>query len=101
MWTAVEGDDYGRIRAARAAFIVIIEYFVAFRGEEIGKADLMAMIKFWDKGMRHPDHPHVPLMLSGRFKGETGQKLSFQPLAHVTDRGCNISLWLIQYMKSL
>ena len=37
MLTAEEGDDYGRMRATRAACVVILEYFAALRGGEIGK----------------------------------------------------------------
>ena len=92
MWLAAKGDDYNRMRVARAACIIIVGYFAVMRGEDIGKADFGAMVKYWDKGMRHPDHPHVPLMLSGRFKGETGQKLFCQPLEYLTDGGCNISI---------
>ena len=75
--------------------------FCGFERRINWKSDLAAMIKYWDKGMGHPDHPHAPLMLSSRFKWETRQKLFCQTLAHVTDRGCNISLWLSQYMQSL
>ena len=94
MWMGAEGDDYARMRATRVECVIIIGYFAALRGEKIGKADLGAMIKYWDKGMGHPDHPHVLLMLSGRFKGETREKIFCQPLEHVRDRGYNISFWL-------
>ena len=33
MWTAAEGDDYGRTRTARASCVVIVAYFVDLRGE--------------------------------------------------------------------
>ena len=77
MWMAAEGGNYGRIRAVRAECIVIIGYFAALRGEEIGKAYLGSKIKYWNKGMGHPDNPRVPLMLSSRFKWDTKQKLFF------------------------
>ena len=94
IWRAAEGDDYGRMRVTRVVCIVLVRYFAALRGEEIRKEDSGVMIKYWDKGMGHPDHPHFPLMLSSRFKVETGKKLFCQPFAHVTDVGCNISCWL-------
>ena len=43
----------------------------------------------------------MPLVFVGRFKGQKGEKLFCQPLAFVTDGGCQIGIWFIQLIKAL
>ena len=43
----------------------------------------------------------MPLVLVGRFKGQTEEKLFCQPLAFVSDGGCQIGMWFIRLMTML
>ena len=46
--------------------------------------------------MNHPGYPHIPMLLSGSFKGEVGIKLLCQPLdANRQDRrnSAQCGLW--------
>ena len=55
---------------AIAACIVITGYHGSFRGEEIGKANLGAMRKYWKEAIDHPDIKQIPLILAGTLKGK-------------------------------
>ena len=51
--------------------------------------------------MNHSNHKHVPLMMSGTFKKETGIKYFCQPLAMHTTGGRDLSVWFIRLMDIL
>ena len=72
---------------------LISGYFGGLQGEEIGKADKGAMLKRWIKSVSHEVNPFVPLMLVGRFKRVTGEKLFCQPLATKTNNGRRLDTW--------
>jgi hypothetical protein len=69
-------------------------FAAGLRGEEIARMDLRAIRKHWNESMEHPDAPHVPLMLAGWFKRESGEKLFCQPLALESKSGSQIRLWM-------
>ena len=92
-------DKFESKRTATTACILVAGYFASLRGEEIAKVDLGAMNKYWDEAMNHPKHKHVPLMMSGTFKKETGIKYFCQPLAMHTTGGRDLSVWFIRLMK--
>jgi hypothetical protein len=92
-WVTFEKDDEGRTKASVTATMLISGFFAALRGEEIVRADLGAIRKFWDEAVSWKGAEHVLLMLAGRFKRETGEKLFCQPLAAVTKSGVIIRQW--------
>lgn len=100
-WDFFGIDNYSKLSISRAACIIITGYYGGLRGEEIGKAYLGAIRYFWNEGISHPDHPHVPLILAGSFKGETGIKLFCQPLAAITRDGRNLESWFSRYVSCL
>ena len=57
-------------------------------------------MKHWDKSMFHEGNPFVPLMLVGRFKRVTGEKLFSQPLAAVTNGGRKLDKWFARLLSS-
>ena len=59
------------------------------------------MNKYLDKAMNHTNHKHVPLMMSGTFKKETGIKYFCQPLAMHTTGGRDLSVWFVCLMTFL
>ena len=73
-------------------------YFASLQGEEIAKVDLGAINKYRDKAMNHMNHKHVPLMMSGTFKKETGIKYFCQSLAMHTTGGQDLSVWFVRLM---
>jgi hypothetical protein len=81
--------------------MLITGFFAALRGEEIVRTDVGAIRKDWNEAMGWKDAPHVSLMLAGRFKRETGEKLFCQPLAAVTKSGVDIRLWLFRAISEL
>ena len=48
------------------------------------------MREHWEESTQGFNHPHVPLMMAGKFKRETGIKLFCQPLAMKSDSGVDI-----------
>jgi hypothetical protein len=100
-WVTFEKDDEGRLKAANLACMLITGFFAALRGEEIIRADVGAIRKYWDEAIGWPGAEHVPLMLAGRFKRETGEKLFCQPLAAKTKSGIDIRRWFHRYLMML
>jgi hypothetical protein len=99
-WELFEGDAHGKLKTALTAVSVIGGFAAVLRGEEIVRMDLGAIRKHWNESMEHPDAPHVPLMLAGRFKREVGEKLFCQPLALESKSGLKIWLWMFWLIGS-
>jgi hypothetical protein len=95
-WELFEGDEHGQLKTALTAVSLIGGFAAGLRGEEIVRMDLGAIRKHWNESMEHPDAPHVPLMLAGRFKREIGEKLFCQPLALESKSGLKIRLWMFR-----
>jgi hypothetical protein len=81
--------------------MLITGFFAALQGEEIIRADVGAMRKYWDEAVGWPGAQHVPLMLAGRFKRETGEKLFCQPLAAKSASGVDIRRWFHRCLSTL
>ena len=50
-WVLFERDDEGRRKTASTACMLIAGFFAALRGEEIIRADVGAMRKFWNEAV--------------------------------------------------
>ena len=86
------GDLLGMQRVVLTAVMLIAGFFGGLRGEEITRMDLGLIRKHWEEAI-YSDQPHVPMMLQGRFKRETGQKIFCQPLAVKSKSGIEILTW--------
>ena len=81
-WEAYENDPHGRLTASLSAVVFVAGFFGALRGEELVRIDFSFIRKHWAESVSN-DIMHVPLMLSGRFKREVGEKvLSIFSLDH-------------------
>jgi hypothetical protein len=89
----LETISEGRRKTASTACMFIAGVFAALQGEEIVRADVGAIRKHWAKAVSWKGAEHIPLMLAGRFKRETGEKLFCQPLAAMSKLGVNIRQW--------
>jgi hypothetical protein len=94
-------DEGGQLRTALHASMLIAGWFAALRGEEIIRVDVGQMRKHWAESVGHEELPHIPLMLSGRFKREIGEKVFCQPLAMESKSGVNIGQWLWRTLEML
>ena len=92
-WKKFEGDNDMRLQTALMAMILVGGFSGALRGEELPKIELGAIRKHWGEAVGHPRTPHVPLVLSGRFKQTEGEKLFFLPLACQSASGIDNRLW--------
>jgi hypothetical protein len=97
-----EGNDGGgKLKAGLTATMLIAGWFAALRGEEIVRIDVGQMRQHWDESVNHTEEPHVPLMLSGRFKREIGEKVFCQPLAMTSNSGVKIGEWMWRTLETL
>ena len=65
-----EGEDQKRLYMGITGVMLTVDFLRAFRGEAIVRLDLGGMRKYWHEGVLNPFTPHVPVILSGRFKKE-------------------------------
>lgn len=100
-WANLAGDPTAQATVGITACVIISGFFAALRGEEIVRVDLGSMFQHWDESASYPGAPHVPLMLSGRFKREIGEKLFTQPLAPESKSGVKIMSWYHRTMNLL
>ena len=96
-WTfySSAGDVGGKSSTALTASMLLAGWFAALRGEEIVRIDVGQMRKHWLESTTHEEAPHTPLMLSGRFKREVGEKVFCQPLTMESKSGVKIGQWLV------
>jgi hypothetical protein len=64
------------------------------RGEELVRGDIGVVRKHWRDALTHPEEPHVPLGMAGRFKRQVGEKVFVQPLALESTSGLQYRLWM-------
>ena len=77
-------NAYGQGQTGLTVCLMISGFFGALRGEEIVRINARAMIMHWDKSISHPDAPHVPLMLVGRFSQARDRGKGVRPTLGVT-----------------
>ena len=99
LWEGNEFDPYAQEQAAMAICIVIAGYYGGLQGEEIGKVDKGSMLKHWDESIKHRNSPFVPLILVGRFKRVTGEKMFCQPLVAKTNNGRRLDIWFARLLS--
>ena len=100
-WTDMMLDPAGQVQSGLTACVMIAGFFAALRGEEIVRVDAGAMISHWDESVGYGGAPHVPLMLVGRFKSETGEKVFTQPMAKESKSGVTIMIWFFRTLELL
>ena len=87
------GDLKGMESVVLTAVMLIAGFFGGLRGEEVTRMDIGLIRKYWNEATSAEDSPHVPMMLQGRFKKETGDKVFCQPLAVKSHSGVEILKW--------
>ena len=86
-------DNHERLKISMTGFMLCAGYLGGFRGEEITQISLGGIRKYWFEGTNHPIAPHVPMILSGRFKRETEEKFYCQPMAFKSKSGIDLKIW--------
>jgi hypothetical protein len=64
------------------------------RGEEIVRINIGVIHKHWREAQTHPEEPHIPLGIAGRFKRQVEEKVYIQPLAMESESGLQYRLWI-------
>ena len=83
-----------RITIALTGCAIVLGFGAGLRGEEIPRIELGPIRKFWKEATRHPGTPHIPLVLAGRFKRQTGERVYAQPMAFHSRSGLQYKKWL-------
>ena len=99
-WEVETKDDHRRMKTTMTAIILIAGFFGALRGEEIVRIDIGKIREHWVESVNH-EYRHVPMMLSGRFKREVGEKSFCQPLAWKSKSGIEIGRWFHRALTCL
>ena len=100
-WEVFGNDPVGRKKVSVTACILLAGFFGGLRGEEVNRVDLGGMRQYWKEGVAAAGNKrHVPLVLAGTFKGETGLKFFTQPLAPVTKGGVKIQVWFSRVIQA-
>ena len=97
-WKTFERDPEGRLKTALTGVLVTAGLGGGMRGEEINRIDVGIVRKHWDEGRTHPEAPHVPLGMVGRFKRTVGEKKYVQPLAIRSESGLEYRLWMYRML---
>jgi hypothetical protein len=102
-WRTFERDPEGRLKTAVTGVLITSGFGGGMRGEEINRLDLGIIRKHWGEAISHPEAPHIPLGMIGRFKRTVGEKKYIQPLAVRSVSGLEYRLWMhrmiIEYGK--
>jgi hypothetical protein len=93
-WKTFERDAVGRLKTVITGILVTTGLGGGMRGEEIVRIDIGVIRKHWDEALRHPEEPHIPIAMVGRFKRTVGEKVYIQPMALVSASGLQYRLWM-------
>jgi len=99
-WATMANDDVGRLQCALLACAILGTFGNGLRGEELIRTELGEIRKYWEESLGHPTTPHVPWVMSGRFKQVVGEKLYFQPMAIRSKSGLEYKRWLERMIYS-
>jgi hypothetical protein len=80
-WKTFESDTIGRLKTAITEMLVTVGLGGGMWGEEIVWIDIGVIRKHWQEALKHPEEPHIPLAMAGRFERTVGEKVYIQPLA--------------------
>jgi hypothetical protein len=93
-WRTFENDPIGRLKTALTGLMISAGIGGGMRGEELVRVDIGVIRKHWSDALTHPEEPHVPLGMAGRFKRQVGEKVYVQPLALESVSGLQYRLWM-------
>jgi hypothetical protein len=86
----------GLEEAIMLGFYVTIGFCGGLRGEEIVMAHYKGIKEKYEESINNANYPFVMLTLLGQFKGKTGDRFHWQPLALRTASGIDIKYWFDQ-----
>jgi hypothetical protein len=73
----IQRDTIGRLKTAITGMLVTVGLGGGMRGEEIVRIDIGVIRKHWQEALKHPEEPHIPLAMAGRFKRTVGEIFIF------------------------
>lgn len=99
-WANKHQDAVGRLETSLLACALLGTFGNGLRGEELMRTELGEIRQYWEESLAHPTTPHVPWVMSGRFKQVVGEKLYFQPMAIRSRSGLEYKKWMERMIYS-
>lgn len=99
-WERCSDVPEAKLATALTAVVIVIGFGAALRGEELVRIEMGPILRYWDEATLHPDTPHVPLVLAGRFKQQVGERIFVQPLAESSASGLQYKTWLLRVLRA-
>jgi hypothetical protein len=100
-WNGVKGlPGIQRVQIALQGVLFSVGFSSALRGEEIPRIEIGPMRRHWKEAVKHPRVCHIPLILQGRFKRQTGEKMFVQPLAWESQSGIKNGVWMKRALEA-
>ena len=96
LWHDAE-DEAEKEKLEELICFLLLTFGAVLRGEEIPLVALRGLLDFWQETTTAPV-PHIMVALKGRFKGETGHRYHFVPVAVETHSGVPFKRWLARLM---
>lgn len=96
MWEEEESEAEKEKLEELMCFI-LLSFGAVLRGEEVPLVSLKGMLDFWEESTSAPI-PHIMVALKGRFKGETGHRYHFVPIAVNNQSGVPFKSWTARLM---
>lgn len=85
------------LEALRIGTFVSVGFCGGLRGEEIMLMDVCGMMRHRAEGNSHKV-PHTVIALLGKFKGETGQRYHYMPMAKESRSGIKLDFWVGKFL---
>ena len=99
-WANKHQDAVGQSETSLLACALLGTFGNGLRGEELMRTELGEIRQYWEESLAHPTTPHVPWVMSGRFKQVVGEKLYFQPMAIRSRSGLEYKKWMERMIYS-
>ena len=82
------------------AFMCVVSFMLALRGNEIMIIHLGGLIEYLDKSTQDPKLPHVLVTLKGRLKGDMIDRYHAMPMAIISASGIKGELWTRRFVET-
>ena len=99
-WAHQTDDWLGRLQTSLLACAIIGTFGNGLRGEEVIRTELGEIRKYWTESLDHPTTPHIPWVMSGRFKQLVGERMYFQPMSLRSASGIEYKRWMLRMIES-
>lgn len=92
--------ERSKLHLEELAVFMLAKYLGGLQGKEVPLMDLAGLLKFWNETKAYSTLL-IMMALRGRFKGETGDRWHFPPIADITKTRFPVQKWFAQLLRRL